>query len=369
MTFGKWLGFIAVILSLFILWQIRQLVLLLFTAVIVANALNLLVSQLQGYFNFWGDKVKLTIGKWKIGLVFKALANRSYSVVIALVIVVVGLVLLFGVLIPPLVEQLKELGFLIPKGFNLLLVGIKNFKAQLSPDISDLLPDVDQIQASLTSQIQPLFKQLINQGWNVFASGVGAFINIFLLLILTLMLLLDPLPYRQGFIRLFPSFYRRRADEILLKCEVSLKGWVLGLLFNMAVITVLSFVSLLAVRIRLPLAQAILAGILTLIPNIGPGLSVVFPMIIGFIDAPWKSVVILGCYVGIQQFETHLLTPVVMAQQLALLPAVTLLSQIFFATFFGFLGLFLALPLTVIGQVWFKEVVLRDILDRWELSS
>jgi predicted PurR-regulated permease PerM len=54
-----------------------------------------------------------------------------------------------------------------------------------------------------------------------------------------------------------------------------------------------------------------------------------------------------------------------MAQQVSLLPAVTLLAQVFFATFFGFLGLLLALPLTVVGQVWLKEVIIKDLLDQW----
>ncbi|MEO8894070.1 MAG: AI-2E family transporter, partial [Coleofasciculaceae cyanobacterium] len=44
---------------------------------------------------------------------------------------------------------------------------------------------------------------------------------------------------------------------------------------------------------------------------------------------------------------------------------VTLMAQVFFATFFGFLGLLLALPLTVVGQVWLKEVIVKDILDQW----
>jgi hypothetical protein len=54
-----------------------------------------------------------------------------------------------------------------------------------------------------------------------------------------------------------------------------------------------------------------------------------------------------------------------MAQQVSLLPAVTLMSQVFFATFFGFLGLVLALPLTVVGQVWLQEILIKDVLDLW----
>ena len=185
-------------------------------------------------------------------------------------------------------------------------------------------------------------------------------------MILTLMLLADPYPYRQGFIRLFPSFYRRRVAEILVLCDRALQGWLKGILFNMLVITTLSFFGLLALQVPLALSQALLAGILTFIPNIGPGLSVVSPMAIALLDGPWKSVAVLVLYIVIQQVESNLLTPLVMAQQVSLLPAVTLLAQVFFATFFGFLGLLLALPLTVVGQVWFKEVLLKDILDSWD---
>jgi predicted PurR-regulated permease PerM len=91
-------------------------------------------------------------------------------------------------------------------------------------------------------------------------------------------------------------------------------------------------------------------------------------MAISLIEAPWKSVFVLAIYIIIQQVESNILTPLVMAQQVSLLPAVTLLSQVFFATFFGFLGLLLSLPLTVVGQVWFKEIIVKDILDNWETS-
>ena len=127
----------------------------------------------------------------------------------------------------------------------------------------------------------------------------------------------------------------------------------------------LSFIGLLALRVPLALAQSMLAGALTFIPNVGPTLSVLSPMAIALLDDPLKSLAVLVLYTIIQQVESNLLTPFVMSQQVSLLPAITLLSQIFFATFFGFLGLLLALPLTVVGQVWVREVVIKDILDKW----
>ncbi|MEO1342081.1 MAG: AI-2E family transporter, partial [Cyanobacteria bacterium J06635_13] len=79
------------------------------------------------------------------------------------------------------------------------------------------------------------------------------------------------------------------------------------------------------------------------------------------------AVVIL--YVVIQQVESNVLTPIVMQKQVSLLPAITLLSQVAFAVFFGLLGLFLALPITVVAQVWLKEVLVKDILDRWQIED
>ncbi|MEM7198017.1 MAG: FAD-dependent oxidoreductase, partial [Pseudomonadota bacterium] len=62
---------------------------------------------------------------------------------------------------------------------------------------------------------------------------------------------------------------------------------------------------------------------------------------------------------------TFLLVPAVMAKQVSLLPAVTLMSQIIFSFFFGFLGLLLALPMVIVLQIWGREVLVRDILDPW----
>jgi predicted PurR-regulated permease PerM len=92
-------------------------------------------------------------------------------------------------------------------------------------------------------------------------------------------------------------------------------------------------------------------------------------MAIALLDAPWKAGAVLILYVLIQQVESNILTPTVMEKQVSLLPAVTLLSQLVFAVFFGFLGLFLALPLVVIGQVWLKEVLIKDVLDHWHPRS
>jgi predicted PurR-regulated permease PerM len=187
-----------------------------------------------------------------------------------------------------------------------------------------------------------------------------------LTIVVTIMLLANPTPYRRIFILLFPAFYRPRIHEILQECEETLGGWAIGILFNMTIIAIMSGIGLWGLGVQLPLANALIAGVLTFIPNVGPTLSVVPPAALALLDAPWKALAVVVLYVAIQQIESNILTPLVMERQVSLLPAITLLSQVAFATFFGLLGLFLALPIVVVAQVWLKEVLVEDILNQWQ---
>lgn len=341
MNFGTWIGLIVFFISLYVLWQIKQLLLLLFTAIVLATSLNILVKNFQ-----------------KRGI------KRINAVLLSMLSLITVAASCIWIVVPPFIDQFQDLGKLVPQGIERLDGWTDLLSERLDPRIISFLPDAEE----LNRQLQPLVKQFLGGGLTFFYSSLGVLLSIFLLFALTLMLLADPTPYRRGFKRLFPAFYRRRVEEILDLCTEGLEGWLVGILFNMVVIAVLSFIVLLILGIPLALSQAMLAGVMTFIPNLGPTLSVLSPMVIALIEAPWKALAVLILYIIIQQIESNLLTPIVMAQQVSLLPALTLLSQLFFATFFGFLGLFLSLPLTVVGQIWFKEVIIKDVLDNWDYS-
>lgn len=55
-----------------------------------------------------------------------------------------------------------------------------------------------------------------------------------------------------------------------------------------------------------------------------------------------------------------------MQREVSLLPVFTILAVVVFASLFGFLGLFLAIPLLIVTQIWLKEVLVKDILNRWQ---
>jgi predicted PurR-regulated permease PerM len=342
MNLGRYIGLLALIFSLYILWQIRQLLLLAFSAVVLAVAMDRFVELLQ---------------RW--------VKQRNLAIFLSVVIIFFLLTIILSLIVPAFWEQFQQLFELLPSVFVQIQAGIDWLENFLSEQDFLDFPDLD----SVIQQFQPYVYGLFQQSFNFFSDSVGAILQLLLVLVLSLMLLVNPRPYHSSFIRLFPSFYCQRAQEIIFRCHRALGSWTTGILIQMSFIAVLSGIGLWILQVPLALAHAVLAGLLDLIPNIGPTLSAVFPIAIALLDSPGRAIAVLIFYIALQNIESYWLTPSIMAKQVSLLPAVTLISQIVFASFFGALGLVMALPLTVVAKTWLEELLFKEILDKWKYAS
>lgn len=324
---------------LLLLWQTRQVLLLVFAAVVFATAINQLVKLIR--------KLPLAV-------------PRGLAVTVSLTSIVCVVALAVWFIAPAIADQLPEYTFLSERGFDQLQIWYRQVRGMVPGDplagttLTELLPQLSQVSPSWAGRLLVLF-----------TGSLDFLIDFLLVVVITIMLLTNPDSYRKMFILAFPKFYRPRVDEILKQCEDSLGGWSVGILFNMTVITIFSGIGLSIIGVPLPLVNATIAGLLTFIPNIGPVLSIIPPMLMALAIQPWKALAVLGLYFAIQQLEGTVLTPLVMEKQTSLLPAVSLVAQVVAAVFFGLLGLFLALPMVIVLQVWAKELVVHDIMDKW----
>jgi predicted PurR-regulated permease PerM len=342
MNFGKWIGLFIFIICLYIIWQIRQLLLLLFTAIILAVCFNIVLEKLQE-FNL----------------------KRGQAILLSLLIFLVSLVGIFFLLIPPFITQFRELSRLVPQGIDSFILDYNNFTNRLDPTLAQIWPKPRQILA----QIQPIVNQIAGTGWTFFYSSLGRLLGFLLIFALTMMLVVNPQGYRRGFIRFFPAFYRSKVDHTLTLCEEGLREWLIRILTHMTLMTVLSLGGLVLLGIPLSLAQALLAGLFTFIAYLGPLLGMIPPLALALLQESWKPLGVLllfwAIYLTIQRFDKNPPLSVFRARFIPLLPALTILGQICCAKLFGFTGLFLAVPLLIVGYIWFREVIIRDILDRW----
>ncbi|MEM8720804.1 MAG: AI-2E family transporter [Cyanobacteria bacterium P01_G01_bin.39] len=341
MKFNDGLGLLSLIISLVILWQFRQILLLVFTAIVVATALNNLVRSLVRRFNL----------------------SRGKSIAFVLIGILLALIAFMLFVVPPFINQFQELLKLIPVGFERLGEWldnvVQNLPAWFPESQLESLPSFDEFYQQLGSIAPKVFGNF----FSFFSNSTAIMLQLLLLLVLTLMFLGNPLAYRRLFLQLFPASYRQRADEILSQSEIGLLAWLKGVSINSLFVTILCGLGLLLLQIPFVLAHALIAGVFNFIPNIGPIVSAVFPIAVALINSPGKAIAALILYVVVQQVESYWFSPLVMKKQVNLLPAATLIAQIFFATFLGLWGLILALPLTVVIKTWIEEILIKDILN------
>ena len=112
------------------------------------------------------------------------------------------------------------------------------------------------------------------------------------------------------------------------------------------------------IGIRYSLALAVLAGLLEAVPNLGPTISSIPAILLGFAVSPVMGVTALALYFIIQQLENNLIVPVVMKKAVGLNPIITLIALLIGGKIGGVLGVLLAIPITV-----FLETVLIEIIN------
>jgi len=184
--------------------------------------------------------------------------------------------------------------------------------------------------------------------FSAFSTALSALGSVVVTGFLALYFAASPQMYRRGFLRLIPDHRRKETGAVLDRTGEQLRRWLLGKLALMCFVGIATAVGLWLLHVPLVLPLAVLAALLDFIPNVGPILSAIPAVLLateqGFTTALWVALV----YLAVQVLESYILQPLVQQQNVSLPPALTLLGQILFGTFFGLLGLVLATPLTVV---------------------
>src|SRR5690606_23321446 len=124
---------------------------------------------------------------------------------------------------------------------------------------------------------------------------------------------------------------------------------------GMAVITVASAIGLWAIGIPMPITPGLLAGLMIFVPNIGPLISAIPPLLFSFEQGGYAAIYVIALYVILQFLESYFLTPLITQHQVAIPPGVTLSAQLLFGMLAGFLGLLLATPIVVVAAAVINE--------------
>jgi predicted PurR-regulated permease PerM len=314
------LGALALVVLGLLAWELRWVLLVLFGAVVLAVALD----------------VPTTV------LMRRCRLQRPVALMLVLV------------LLPELAEQVRQLGLLAP--------AVAARLAELSRQVS-WLPDLNASLASLGSwdRLQPIGTQLLGLA----GGAANSTVQVLLMALLAVLFSLDPASHRQLVIALTPRFWRRRMASLLDECREALGGWLAGMTLSAVTVFLLTWGGLALLQVPLSLLSALVCGLLTFVPTIGPTAATLLPLAVALLVSPATVLKVLVLRLVLQNGEAFLLTPLLLRRTVNLLPTVALMAQLSLGALLGLPGLLLALPLVVVLQVICEEVVVREVMDHW----
>lgn len=304
--------FIAIfILGLWIAYLIRDLLIILFIALIFVSALSPLVK----FF------VKLRLPK-ALSITF------TYIIIVA---VVVGLIISIA---PPLVEQSTKLVITAP-GLLSQFFNITNL-------------DKSVFSSELTSLSKNIFSITLSVFDNLLA--------IIFLLVITFYMLLEQDDLENRFAALFKD-REDRIRKLIVKIEEKLGAWLQGQLILSLVIGAVSFIGLTILGIPYALPLAMIAGVMEVVPVIGPIVSAIPAIFLALTISPILGIGVAAMYLVIQQLENNLIVPQIMKRAVGLNPLIVILAIAIGGRLLGIAGALLAVPIAVVIQIIATEII------------
>lgn len=331
-----------------------------------------------------------------IGLVFAILLALYLVYKIAVVVLVLLVTLLLSVIISAPVDYLARRG--VGRGwgtlavFGVLALAFGIFGMALAPVVADqarqlaetfpaLLKSAQQIVGRLQTtfglpasfrldpqRLTDTTRNFLSGGTLTTVASVGASVaNVLsfgvVIFIATLYIVARPAPLVNGFVALFPAGRRQNVREVLGDMYGAVQRWFLGQLASMTIIGLLFTVSMVIIGIPFALLLGIFAGLISFVPYLGPVISVIPPVLLALTGNPIDALWVLLAYALIQAIEGNLVQPIVMSRAISLHPAVLVFALLIMGTLFGFVGVFLAVPLMAVLHVLLRELWIERMDD------
>lgn len=189
-----------------------------------------------------------------------------------------------------------------------------------------------------------------------FKTTFGVLGDIYVVFFLGIFFTASPGIYKKGLISLVPKSGRLEAEDVINRIALTLTKWLKGMLFSMIVVFVLTAIGLAILGVPLWLVLALIAGLLSFIPNFGPLIALIPALLIGFSDSSTTALLILGLYLLVQALESNLITPKIQKKLINLPPAMIIVAQLIMGILTGGWGLVLATPLAAMLIVLVQQL-------------
>ncbi len=286
--------------------------------------------------------------------VVKKYARLPHAIALALVLVgLLGLLVAAGWFAGPRVaQQFARLGERVPQALDDIERDLNQSEWGQSlldglSKLGDAAPDTGDLMGRISG---------------VFSTAMGAITGVLIVLFLGIYLAAEPRLYTDNAARLLPRGKRERARQLIDAMGRALRWWLVGRLASMAVVGLLTAVSLWIAGVPLPLSLGLLAAALAFVPFVGPIVSAVPAILVALTEDSILALWVVVIYAAIQLLESYLITPLIQKQAVRLPPALLITVEILMAVLFGAVGILLAAPLAVVIIVAIQMLYVESVV-------
>lgn len=319
---------ILILLAIWFLYLVVDVIALVVIAVIITAAMDPLVDYL---------------GRKKI--------PRAMSVLGLFLVIFIILGVAISFIVPPVINQFQDFSQNFPDYFQ----SIQNFLDRLNEyfQAKHINFDLSQVANNISSTFSDFSKNILSQTIGIFS----AFISLVVVFSLAFYMTVEEDGIKKFIVSVSPDKYKKYTAGLSSRAEEKIGKWMLGQLLLMFIIFILDTMGLYFIGVPYALILGLFAGIMEIIPYVGPIISAIPGVVLGFLISPTVGFLAILVYLISQQLESNIIVPQVMKKAVGLNPITTIIALLVGARLGGMLGAIISIPMATAISLFIGDLM------------
>ena len=325
------LKIVFIVLSLWFLYLLKDIVLLLFITIIISSAIDPIVDY------FENKKIPRIVG-----------VSSIYFLLLVIIVLVISC------LVPPVTHQFNDFSQNFPQYYQKM----QNSFSSMAGFLKD-----NNINVDTKNYLKGANSWFSQAPKNIFSTTVGVFsslVSIVSVLAMAFYMTLVKDGMKNFVAMMTPKKYQAYAIDLTIRIKHQIGRWMQGQLFLILIVFILDYIGLSLVGIPYALILAVAAGFLEVVPYVGPVLASVPGVILGFLISPAKGLFAFLVYFVVQQAEGHIIVPLTMKKAVGLNPVAVILVLLAGVKLGGILGAIIAVPVATAVGLFIKDLLFKE---------
>ncbi len=327
------------VLGIWLFGRVAQVLILLFIGVLI----SLYLRAVAGWFE----------RRWRL--------PERVAFTTSLLLSLAGVVAIFWILVPPVIEQTQALIKVLPNYITGWEGSIERAVSRV-PALREFWPPGEhKILIAVYDEFKSAFASLPTRVLGI----VEGAISLFSIAVIAIYLSLHPALYREWLIALFPPIHRDLVRDLLGDLGDTLRSYIVGQLLVMAFLAALTAMFLYFLNVPFALTFGIFTGLVAIIPFFGTLLSTTLPalFVLNGPNGGVRAMLVLGVGVVVHLIEGNIVSPYAMSKKVDLPPVLTIMSVLIMGQLLGGIGLVVALPTLAMVMVIVRRILITRIYE------